>query len=71
MRPKHYTILSNCIEEGCRYGVSRAHKHTEDPSYEQIEAAVYTAIMERINEVYEFPETECLTFRYNNEDTIE
>jgi hypothetical protein len=71
MRPKHYTILSNCIEEGCRYGVSRAHKHTEDPSYEQIEAAVYTAIMERINEVYEFPITERLTVGYNNEDTIE
>ncbi len=58
MRTKHYVILSNCIEEGCRYGVSRAHKHTEDPSYEQIEAAVYTAIMERIHEVYDFHDEE-------------
>ena len=46
------------IEEGCRYGVSRAHKHTEDPSYEQIEEAVHTAIMDRIHEVYDFPPTE-------------
>jgi hypothetical protein len=60
MKAKHYTILSNCIEEGCRYGVSRAHKHTDEPTYEQIEAAVYTAIMERINEVYDFTETEYL-----------
>jgi len=60
MKAKHYTILSNCIEEGCRHGVSRAHKHTDEPTYEQIEAAVYTAIMERINEVYDFTETEHL-----------
>ena len=58
MKPKNLVILSNCIEEGCRYGVSRAHKHTEDPSYEQIEEAVYAAIMERIHEVYSFPQTE-------------
>ena len=55
MKPKHLVILSNCIEEGCRYGVSRAHKHTEDPSYEQIEEAVHSAIMEKIHEVYDFP----------------
>jgi hypothetical protein len=58
MKPKHLVILSNCIEEGCRYGVSRAHKHTEDPSYEQIEESVHVAIMERIHEVYDFPQTE-------------
>jgi len=57
MKPKHLAILSNCIEEGCRYGVSRAHKHTEEPSFEQIEEAVHAAIMERIHAVYEFPET--------------
>lgn len=55
MKPKHLVILSNCIEEGYRYGVFRAHKHTEDPTYEQIEEAVHSAIMERIHSVYEFP----------------
>jgi len=58
MKPKHLTILSNCIEEGCRYGVSRAHKHTEEPSFEQIEEAVHAAIMERIHQFYDFPETD-------------
>jgi hypothetical protein len=58
MKPKHLVIISNCIEEGCRYGVSRAHKHTEDPSFEQIEEAVFTAIMERIHQYYDFAESE-------------
>jgi hypothetical protein len=58
MKPKHLVIISNCIEEGCRYGVSRAHKHTEDPSFEQIEEAVFTAIMERIHQYYDFTESE-------------
>jgi hypothetical protein len=57
MKPKHYAILSECIEAGCRYGVSRAHKHTEDPSYEEIEEAVYSAIMEKIHQYYDFPDT--------------
>ena len=55
MKPKFLVILTQCIEEGCRYGVSRAHKHTEDPSYEQIEEAVESAIMERIHSFFEFP----------------
>jgi hypothetical protein len=58
MKPKHLVILNDCIEEGCRYGVSRAHKHTEDPSYEQIEDAVHSAIMERIHRYYEFSESD-------------
>lgn len=58
MKPKHLVILNDCIEEGCRYGVSRAHKHTEDPSYEQIEEAVHKAIMERIDRFYDFQESE-------------
>ena len=57
MKPKHLVILSNCIEEGCRYGVSRAYKYTEEPSFEQIEEAVHSAIMERIHTFYDFPET--------------
>lgn len=58
MSPKHLPIISRCIEEGCRYGVALAHKHTEDPSYEQIEEDVHSAIMERLHEMYEFP-AEC------------
>jgi hypothetical protein len=60
MKPKHYAILSDCIEEGCRYGVMRAHKYTENPSHEVIKDAVHSAIMERINQYYDFPEAELL-----------
>ena len=60
MKPKHHAILSDCIEEGCRYGVMRAHKHTENPSHEVIEDAVHSAIMERIHQYYDFPEAELL-----------
>lgn len=54
MKPKYYTILSNAIEAGCRHGVTRAFKHTEDPSYEAIENECFKAIMESIHEVFEF-----------------
>lgn len=54
MKPKYYTILSNAIEEGCRLGVTRAFKHTEDPSFELIEEEVSKAIMTAICEVFEF-----------------
>ena len=54
MKPKYYEILSNAIEAGCRYGVSRAFKHTEDPSLDAIEHEVHAAIMNSIAEVFEF-----------------
>jgi hypothetical protein len=58
MKPKHLAILIDCIEHGCRYGVSRAFKHIEEPSPEQIEEAVESAIMERIHQFYDFAGTE-------------
>jgi hypothetical protein len=54
MKPKIYTILNNAIEEGCRYGVSRAFKHDDDPSSDSIEHEVHTAVMNAIGEVFEF-----------------
>jgi hypothetical protein len=54
MKPKIYTILNNAIEEGCRYGVSRAFKHDDDPSSDSIEREVHKAIMDAMNEVFEF-----------------
>ena len=58
MKPKHLAILIDCIEHGCRYGVSRAFKHIEEPSPEQIEEAVESAIIERIHQFYDFAGTE-------------
>ena len=54
MKPKYYAILSNAIEAGCRLGVHRAHKHTDDPTFDEIEHQVHTAIMQCIDEVFSF-----------------
>jgi hypothetical protein len=58
MRPKYYQIIHECVEAGCRYGVSRAHKHTDDPSYDVIETCVIDAIMMELNNKFSFTQTE-------------
>jgi len=57
MRIKHLAILDQCVEEGCRYGLARAHKHTDSPSREHIEQAIYSAIMDMIHQYYDFSES--------------
>ena len=46
-----YEVISRAIEEGVRYGVMRAHKHTDNPSKESIEDAVEHAVMNSLSEV--------------------
>lgn len=55
---KAYPVLTRAVEEGFRRGWHRAHKHTDEPTLEQIEDNVVTAIMGDICEVFTFPETE-------------
>jgi hypothetical protein len=54
MIPNHYVIITECVETGCRRGVARAFKHTDDPTYDQIETAVHDAVMLEICEKYNF-----------------
>ena len=54
MTPNHYAIITECVETGCRRGVARAFKHTDDPTYDQIETAVHDAVMLEISEKYHF-----------------
>lgn len=54
MIPNYYNILRECLEVGCRRGVARAFKHTDDPSYDQIESAVYDAVMLELTEKFYF-----------------
>jgi hypothetical protein len=58
MKAKTYVILSHAIESGCRYGVSRAFKHTEDPSMDEIEHQVHMAVMAAISEMFSFDDDE-------------
>lgn len=54
MKPNYYQIIKDCVEAGCRRGVSRAYKHTEDPAYDVIETCVQDAIMIEITGKFTF-----------------
>ena len=58
MKPNYYQIIKNCIETGCRIGVARAHKHTDDPEFTHIEICVYDAIMIELTSKFEFSPSE-------------
>ena len=54
MRARTRIILSECIENGLRYGYNRAHKHTSEPSQETITQAMDRAIWNEIDERFSF-----------------
>lgn len=54
MKPNYYQIIKECVETGCRHGVSRAHKHTDDPPYDVIETCVQDAIMLELTTKFTF-----------------
>ncbi len=54
MKANEYLIMSDCIENGVSYGWHRAHKHTENPTEEQIKEAIEQAVMSAIVEYFWF-----------------
>jgi len=58
MKPNYYQIIKECVETGTRHGVSRAHKHTDDPPYDVIETCVQDAIMCEITSKFNFSSDE-------------
>jgi hypothetical protein len=58
MKPNYYQIIKDCVEAGCRRGVSKAFKHTEDPSYDDIETSVHDSIMIEITGKFTFDSIE-------------
>jgi hypothetical protein len=54
MRAKIRQILDECIINGIEYGLSRAHKHTDNPTETQIASAIDDAIWFEIDERFEF-----------------
>lgn len=54
MKPKIYNILSEAVESGVKYGIYRAHKHTEDPDRDTIQHEVVTAVLQQISEYFSF-----------------
>jgi len=54
MKPRIRTILEDCISNGIEHGLSRAHKHTENPTDAQIALAIDEAIWYEIDEKFDF-----------------
>ena len=57
MKPKFYKVLETAIEDGVRYGYSRAFKHQDNPSPDEITHHVLTAVMSSINEWFDMEES--------------
>lgn len=54
MRANYYAIIGECLEVGCRRGTQRAFKHSDDPTLDEIQEAVYDAVMIELNEKFYF-----------------
>lgn len=51
---KTYTIIQDAVERGCQYGVTRAYKHTDKPSFESIVQECESAVMNALCDVIDF-----------------
>jgi len=49
-----YNIIREAVENGIRYGIRRAHKHTDDPSEDLLESEIHSAIMNELDDKFEF-----------------
>jgi len=58
MKAKEIAVLEKCIENGILYGWNRAHKHTDEPTEDQIKYVMRDAIMHEVYEWFEFDENE-------------
>lgn len=56
MRPKTFQLLERCVEYGVGRGYTRAHKHTDSPTEDQIKEQIQSCIMDEICEWFDFDE---------------
>jgi hypothetical protein len=57
MKANEYQLMVQCVEEGYKYGYHRAHKHTDNPTPEQIATAVQEAIINAMCEWFMFEDS--------------
>lgn len=50
--PRTYKVLCEAVEYGAAYGCSRAHKHIENPTEEQLLTAIEESVMNSICEAF-------------------
>ena len=61
MIPKTYNLLYRCIEDGINYGISRAYKHTDNPTPDTLNNEIFQAVMNEIHTWFTFEEYEHLS----------
>lgn len=49
-----YAVMQRAVEEGLRYGWSRAHKHTNKPTEDAVMECLETHVMSAICELFDF-----------------
>jgi hypothetical protein len=54
MQVKEYTVLTDCVERGVDYGMTRAYKHTDTPTTEYIKNQIVDAVLLEISEYFTF-----------------
>jgi hypothetical protein len=58
VRVKAYEVIRRAVEEGVRYGWSRAHKHDEKPDPDVLREALENAVVNELCEWLIFDEPE-------------
>ena len=56
MTPKFIYLLEQCILDGITVGHDRAYKHTDSPGRHEINEAIFMAVMEELDEWFDFDE---------------
>jgi len=56
MRVKEYTVLTDCVERGVAFGMSRAYKHSDTPTLDYIKRQIEDAVLLEICEYFNFKE---------------
>jgi hypothetical protein len=54
MKPDTYKLIEQCVESGVAYGLTRAYKHTDKPTSEQMKEKITQAVMHEICEWFQF-----------------
>jgi len=55
---KEYEIIARAVEEGVKFGLMHAYKHTESPTQESLAECVERDVMAALDEVIDFGEGE-------------
>jgi len=70
MKFKAYNLIERAIDEGINYGYQRAYKHTDNPSETLIKSEIYNAVLNSIDEIVDFENTEDLIYLQESKSVL-